>query len=249
MDPLVPTDPWQGLRAHTTARIALGRTGASLPTARWLELGQAHAQAKDAIGFALDSARLAADLEDPTALLEVHSRAADRAAYLLRPDLGRRLDERSARRLSAWPERGFDLVLVLADGLSPAAIQFHAPALLRQFRPLLPSTWRLGPLVLARQSRVALGDEIGALLEAKLVAVLIGERPGMSSPDSLGIYLTSAPKVGTTDALRNCISNIRPQGLKPDAGAQRLAWLCRAASARGLTGIELKDDSQLLAAP
>ncbi len=238
-------DPWSSLRALTPARIALGRAGAALPTDEVLAFGLAHARARDAVQAALDVSRLAARLAvDGWASAVVGSAAGDRATYLRRPDLGRRLDAASPARLAAHAGRGCDLAFVIADGLSALAAQFHAADLLLALRPLLDPAWRLAPICIATQARVALGDDIGALLGARLVAVLIGERPGLSSPDSLGVYLTFDPRPGRTDAERNCLSNIRPAGLPIAMAADRLAWLLHAALRRGLTGLALADDSE-----
>jgi len=245
-DALVQRDPWQALRRLTPARIALGRVGASLPTAEVLRFGLAHAQAQDAVQRPFDARSLAARLEaDGWATLGVASRAATREHYLLRPDLGRRLDDASAARLDALAAGGAaaELVFVAADGLSSLAAERHAPALLAALRPLLPRGRRIGPVVVARQARVALGDEIGERLGASLVVVLIGERPGLSSPDSLGLYLTHAPRVGRVDAERNCISNVRAEGLAPPRAAARLAWLVAESMRRGLSGVQLKEAS------
>ena len=244
-DDLARPDPWDGLRRHTPARIALGRAGASLPLSHWLAFAAAHAEARDAVHLPLDTAALTAELSTIgfTPCFTVHSRAASREIYLRRPDLGRRLDETSAAALQAVAPEPPDLAIVLADGLSAAAVQQHAAALVGALRGALADTLTLAPLVIATQARVALGDEIGALLQARIVLVLIGERPGLSSPDSLGAYLTFAPAVGRSDAERNCVSNIRPQGLPPQQAAQRLAWLLHEAMRRRVSGISLKDDS------
>lgn len=239
-------EPWAELRRHTPARIALGRSGSSQRTADWLRFAADHAQARDAVHLPLDEAALRAGLiEDGwPAPLVVHSRAGTRAEYLRRPDLGRRLDASGAAALHACADASVDLALVLGDGLSAAALQAHARPLLRALREALAQRMSIAPPVLALQARVALGDEIGALLQASLVLVLIGERPGLSSPDSLGAYLTHGPAVGCHDAQRNCVSNIRSAGLAPALGAQRLAWLIQASLRRGLSGIALKDDSE-----
>lgn len=243
----IPPDPWEDLRAHTQARLALGRAGAALPTAELLRFGLAHAQARDAVHIPLDAEALATQLQaQGCATLPVHSAAPDRATYLLRPDLGRRLSDADAQALresSANGTTSIDLLLVVADGLSSLAVARQAPPLIDAIRQQAPAGWQLGPVVIAQQARVALGDEVGALLGARLVAVLIGERPGLSSPDSLGIYLTWHPQVGRNDAQRNCISNVRPEGLPPAAAAARLWWLCQEARRLGLTGVGLKDRS------
>lgn len=240
------TDPWQDLRRHTAARLALGRAGASMPTDEILRFGYAHAQARDAVHVALHVDELATALQDTgVETVQVHSAATDRAQYLLRPDLGRRLDTDSAERLRARAAGtpACDLVIVIADGLSSLAIHRNALPLVDAIRTHIPAGWTLGPVVIAEQGRVALGDEVGELLGARMVAVLIGERPGLSSPDSLGIYLTSAPRVGRHDAERNCISNVRPEGLDIASAARKLWWLATAATALGTTGVALKDRS------
>ena len=243
----VTDEPWQVLRRYTDARIALGRAGNSLPTAAHLAFQWAHAQARDAVHLPLDADGLAASLGAlgcPTVLL--HSAAPDRATYLQRPDLGRRLDQRSRQRLAA-AQPAFDVALVLADGLSALAVHSHALALVAAIQARLHADtdrpWRLAPVTVVEQGRVAIGDEIGAALQARCVVVLIGERPGLSSPDSLGVYLTWAPRVGLSDASRNCISNIRAAGLSVDAAADKLHWLLTQARLRRLSGVALKDET------
>lgn len=245
-------DPWAHLRQHTPARIALGRTGVSLPTHEVLDFAFAHAQARDAIHLPLDTDALGDALRQDgwAPPLVLHSQARDRHEYLLRPDLGRRLDAPSAARLHRWRNdtatgEGADLVLVLGDGLSALGIQRHTEPLLSAIRDALDPAIRLGPLVLVRQARVAVADEVGERLSATMVAMVVGERPGLSSPDSVGIYLTHAPRVGCTDAQRNCISNIRPAGQDLATAARRLAWLVGEGLRLGLTGVGLKDHSGL----
>lgn len=246
-----PPDPWVELRRHTPARIALGRAGTSLPTTELLRFAAAQAQARDAVQVLLDVAALAVALRPQGwATLAVHSRAGDREAYLQRPDRGRRLDAASAELLSrqALPISPGSpgqprVVIVVGDGLSALAAQRHAPALLAALRPALIPTCALAPLVIAEQARVALADEIGALLGADLALILLGERPGLSAPHSLGAYLTFRPQIGNTDAQRNCVSNIRPDGLTPQQAALRLAWLLHEALRRQVSGVALKDDS------
>jgi ethanolamine ammonia-lyase small subunit len=235
-------DPWSSLRSHTMARIALGRAGASLPTTEWLRFAEAHALARDAVHTALDVPSLCAGLQkhgfEPGV---VASAAADRATYLRRPDLGRRLAPASAAHLQPLPP---GLVVVLADGLSARATQAHALPLLLALRGHLEAAGdALGTVAVATQARVALGDEVGERVHAGAVLVLIGERPGLSSPDSLGAYLTWAPRRGRRDAERNCVSNIRPEGQPPAQAAARLAWLLGAARRLGGTGVALKDES------
>lgn len=240
--PRITPDPWSELRVHTPARVALGRTGVSLPTHELLRFGCAHAMARDAVHVPLDAPALCEQLQAhgwPS--LHVRSAAADRATYLLRPDLGRRLDEACAARLREHATTGCDIQLVVGDGLSSLAVSRHAVPLIEQIRAQAPADWRFGPVVVAEQARVALGDPIGELLRARLVAMLIGERPGLSSPDSLGVYLTWAPRSGRTDAERNCISNVRPEGLGSAQAARKLLWLCGQAMRLQLTGVQLKD--------
>ena len=257
--PLVVPDPWSALRAHTPANIAIGRTGHSLPTREVLRFGLAHAQARDAVHVPLDSARLASELGTagwPS--VTVHSAAADsgggaRQTYLCRPDLGRRLSESGMRQLDALAAASNaapDLCVVIGDGLSPLAVQSHAPPLLDALRNRWRDAgrhWSATPVVIATQARVALGDEIAERLRARMVLMLIGERPGLSSPDSLGIYATWAPRAGRSDAERNCISNVRAEGLSYAVAAFKLAWLIDEAFRRELTGVALKDESDLVA--
>lgn len=233
------------LRRLTPARVGLERVGPGQSTRDVLAFAMAHAQARDAVHVALDVDALA---EQITRLghrpLRVHSTVPDRRTYLLRPDLGRSLAADAV--LSAEGES--DLVVVLADGLSARAVQAHAAPLLVALEKALAGL-RLGPIVIGAQARVALGDEIGQRLRALAVLVLIGERPGLSSPDSLGAYLTFDPRPGRTDAERNCVSNIRPEGLGYDAAAFKLAWLVREATRRQLTGVDLKDESDTARLP
>ena len=275
---------WRDLRRFTPARVALGRVGNGLPTAAHLDFQAAHAAARDAVHAPLDIPRLQADLAAVgLASTVVRSACPDRATYLLRPDLGRRLADGAdlpppsdmappgmptpgtptpgtptpgtptpgtptpatptpAAPTPATPTRG-TLAIVLCDGLSATAVQRHAVTMLARLEAEVP---RLGPIVIAAQGRVALGDEIGAALHAEAVAVLIGERPGLSSADSLGAYLTWQPRRGRTDAERNCISNIRQGGLSPEEAAAKLAWLVGRMRALGLSGVGLKDEQPRL---
>jgi ethanolamine ammonia-lyase small subunit len=236
-------DVWTRLRQWTPARIGLGRAGASLPTEPMLAFELAHAQARDAVHAAFDADALAqalcdAGFGDPAI---VRSRARDRMEYLLRPDLGRSLDADSCDLLRTASSCA--LTVAIADGLSAVAPARHAVPLLAELRQRLES-WDTVTIVVANLARVALGDQIGELLHADAVVVLIGERPGLSSPDSLGIYLTWAPRVGRTDAERNCISNVRPEGLPYAEAAARLAYLLREARRLRISGVALKDDSE-----
>jgi ethanolamine ammonia-lyase small subunit len=240
-----PPDPWAELRRHTPARIALGRSGASLPTTEVLRFARAHAQARDAVQVPLNVQALQTQLQASGWItLTVQSRAATRDEYLRRPDLGRRLKDSDVARVQAAATAPSDLSIVLGDGLSAVAAQRHAAPLLDALRTALGGALRWAPLVIATQARVALADEVGSLLQAQVVLILLGERPGLSSPDSLGAYLTHAPTIGRTDAERNCVSNIRPEGLPPEAAAQRITWLLREALRRRLSGVALKDDSE-----
>lgn len=243
-------DAWQQLRSLTSARIALGHAGTSLPTAAQLDFQFAHAQARDAVHLAFDHGALAEQLAGRSReTLTLQSLAADRNIYLQRPDLGRRLSEASAEQLkdyAAAHSEGFDLALVVADGLSALAVQRHSPAMLERIDEMAAAEgWSLAPVVLVEQGRVAVADEIGALLKARMVVILIGERPGLSSPDSLGLYFTYAPRVGLNDAARNCISNVRLEGMSYAMAAHKLLYLMREAWRRQLSGVNLKDDAQV----
>lgn len=249
---LVTATPWEALKNFTDARIALGRAGVSQPTGAHLAFQLAHAQARDAVHLPFDALGMESGLQGlglPT--LRLHSQATDRTLYLQRPDLGRRLDAASLKALTDWQSQhgdvpDFDVAFVLVDGLSARAIHQNAvPLVTRMLRRLQDDnrqSWTVAPLTVVSQGRVAIGDEVGATLRARTVVVLIGERPGLSSPDSMGLYLTWAPQVGTTDAARNCISNVRPAGLSVDAAAATLHTLLSQARLKQLTGVGLKDD-------
>ena len=258
---LVTATPWETLKNFTDARIALGRAGVSLPTNAHLAFQLAHAQARDAVHLPLDASGVAVSLENLglTTLL-LHSQATDRATYLQRPDSGRRLDALSLKTLARWRTTShpsgsagngtgtppFDLAFVVVDGLSSLAIHQNATPLLSELLQRLQvdttHTWSIAPVAVVEQGRVAIGDEVGAQVHANIVVVLIGERPGLSSPDSMGIYITWAPQVGKTDAERNCISNVRPAGLAVTAAAKTLHQLLTQARLKQLTGVGLKDD-------
>ena len=236
--------PSHPLQKWTRARVALGRAGGSIPWSATRDFRLAHARARDAVHLAFDPAALRTDLE-PLGLpiLEIESEVHDRATYLQRPDWGRKLtgDSRDLLQQNRTSD-GFDLVIVLSDGLSAAAAQLQGPLLLTALLPLLGS-WSLAPLVIASFARVAMQDEIGEAIGARNALMLLGERPGLSSPDSLGAYLVRDPKCGNSDANRNCVSNIRPAGLDPDAAAHRISWLLHESRRIGTTGVGLKDDS------
>ncbi|WP_256657405.1 ethanolamine ammonia-lyase subunit EutC [Pseudomonas sp. 2FE] len=243
-------NPWQELRRLTPARIALGRAGTSLPTGAQLDFQYAHAQARDAVHLPFDHPGLSAQLaERGRASLLLHSAAGDRHSYLQRPDLGRRLNDASAQQLRDYAQAnpgGVDLAIVVADGLSALAVHRHSlPFLARLEEQALAEGWSLSPVLLVEQGRVAVADEIGELLGARMVVILIGERPGLSSPDSLGLYFTYAPRVGLTDAYRNCISNVRLEGLSYGMAAHRLLYLMREACRRQLSGVNLKDEAEV----
>ncbi|AMP10088.1 ethanolamine ammonia-lyase light chain family protein [Collimonas arenae] len=245
----VIANPWQALRQFTAARIALGRAGVSLPTAPQLAFQLAHAQARDAVHLALDLPFICAGLSaQGQSCVALHSAAVDRNTYLQRPDLGRRLDTASRQTLLAMQcsqrERPFDIAFVVADGLSALAITQNALPFLQLVLPQLAAqSWSIAPIAIVEQGRVAIGDEVAELLCAKMVVVLIGERPGLSSPDSMGLYLTWMPHVGLTDASRNCISNVRPAGLRYENAAHKLHYLLSESRRRQLSGVDLKDET------
>ena len=233
------------LRNLTPARVGLGRAGASLPTKALLEFTLDHARARDAVHAGFDIPALASGLgELGSRPLLVSSRVGDRKEYLKRPDLGRLLDPASRQFLMDQAGGACRLAIVVGDGLSPSAVNAHAVALVRSLVPVLSAdSITIDRMVIASGARVALGDEIGAVLAARMVVMLIGERPGLSVPDSLGAYLTFAPRAGLTDAERNCVSNIHGAGLGYDEAAFRIAWLIREGLAREVTGVALKDES------
>jgi ethanolamine ammonia-lyase small subunit len=241
--PLPPS--LERLRELTPARVGLGLSGASLPTQALLEFTLDHARARDAVHAAFDVAAVLQGLgELGLEASSVSSRAPNRKDYLGRPDLGRVLDRDSRLRLASRAADPHQLAIVIGDGLSPAAVNAHAVALLRSLIPQLAADGiEIGHAVVATGARVALGDEIGVILGARMIVMLIGERPGLSAADSLGVYLTFAPRVGTTDEKRNCVSNIHRAGLGYDEAAIRIAWLIREGLARESTGVALKDES------
>ena len=251
--PLVVANAWSQLRRFTDARIALGRSGISLPTQPQLEFQLAHAQARDAVQLALDVPQLlhdlqAAGLAGAQGCLVLDSAAGDRLTYLQRPDLGRRLSDAShavlADQRGQIEERCHDISLVVADGLSALAIARNAvPFLTALMRLLAPENWSMAPLVIVRLGRVAVADQVGEQLGARIVVLLIGERPGLSSPDSMGAYVTWMPRIGLNDADRNCISNIRPTGLGYEQAACKLHYLLREMRKREISGVNLKDET------
>jgi ethanolamine ammonia-lyase small subunit len=246
-NPQSSSDPWSELRQFTSARIALGRSGGSLPTRERLDFQLAHARARDAVLAPFDPDALAQRLEAlGTPTLTIESAACDRAEYLQRPDLGRKLAFHSRSLLvdTAAKLPACDLAIIVSDGLSTHAANSQSEPLLTALLPLLAqSGWSLAPILVARHARVALADEVGDILRARMSLILLGERPGLGSADSLGAYLTFGPAPGKTDADRNCVSNIRPGGLVPTAAAQKLHWLIAQSLRLGLSGVGLKDDT------
>jgi ethanolamine ammonia-lyase small subunit len=243
--PVPSSSSLRDLRELTPARVGLGRTGASMPTAALLEFTLDHARARDAVHASFDVSAMVSGLNDlGIEAFEVSSRVRNRKDYLRRPDLGRTLDQASQDRLASRNGEQRQLAIVVGDGLSPRAVNAHAIELVRILIPRLAVDGiEIGHAVVASGARVALGDEIGAILGARMTVMLIGERPGMSAPDSLGAYLTFAPRPGLTDAERNCVSNIHGSGLGYDEAAFRIAWLIREGLARATTGVALKDES------
>lgn len=254
MSAMVHPNPDPGLaarlRALTPARVGLGRTGVSQQTRDMLDFQRAHAQARDAVHARIEAAELAATIAEISGgdVVRLHSAAADRAIYLQRPDLGRRLSDESRAALAQSERRHrgpWELAVAVADGLSALAVERHVPPLLKAFLPLLEGWWT-APICVVEQGRVAIGDEIGEALGAEIAVVLIGERPGLSSPDSLGAYVTWQPRVGRTDAERNCISNIRGEGLSYERASEQLVQTLAEARRRKLTGIAPGGEKPLL---
>jgi ethanolamine ammonia-lyase small subunit len=242
----IDQDPWAALRSLTAARIGLLRSGASLATKPLLEFQLAHARARDAVHEPLDEARLLADLGTlGLPVLTVASAAADRRQYLMRPDLGRTLAPAAVRMLASHAG-DYDVAFVVSDGLSARAVQAHAAPLLATTLPELAGEWRIAPLTFVRLGRVAIGDVVAASLNASIAVMLIGERPGLSAPDSMGAYLTWQPTPRTTDAERNCISNIRPEGIGYADAAFKLVHMLRAMRTQRLSGVRLKDETERL---
>lgn len=234
------TDAWDLLQQYTSARIARGRTGHSVPTQTLLAFQADHAQARDAVYSTLATEAIQQALVLPS--LVVASRALHRMQYLQRPDLGRRLNEESRVWLNDEPKT-FDICFVIADGLSAQAVNQHAVPVVNEMCAFLQKKqWKIAPLVLVKQGRVAIGDEIASALHATIVVVLIGERPGLSSADSMGAYLTYAPAIGITDERRNCISNIRPEGLPYQLAVEKMMYLLMKMNTLHISGVALKDD-------
>lgn len=239
-------DAWTDLRVLTDARIAIGRAGVSTPTQAQLAFNLDHALARDAVNVPLDYEQLSKQLENSQlSHLRVRSQASDRRVYLQRPDLGRCLTTESRQLLQQHSTTvQYDVAVLLVDGLSSTAVQVNGAALAHKIAQRCEQAgYSISPIVLVEQGRVAIGDDIGEALGAKSVVLIVGERPGLSSPDSLGIYYTYAPRKGLTDARRNCISNIRSAGLTNEQAANRLMWLINESHALAISGVELKDHS------
>jgi ethanolamine ammonia-lyase small subunit len=241
------TDPWEPLKEFTAARIALGRVGSSIPLTQYLEFKLAHAHARDAVYSELNSEAISYYLQHlDIPILKLHSKAENRNQYLQRPDLGRLLHEQSAEALKEHTGK-YDICIIVADGLSAHAVNSNAVQLVEALVVLFRSIkYKLAPICITSQSRVALADHIAHGLGAKLSIIFIGERPGLSSADSVGAYLTYNPRPGLTDEMRNCVSNIRPEGLLHDLAADKIFYLVQEAFRRKLSGVELKDNAGLL---
>lgn len=243
---LIISDAWASLKLLTPARVAQGRAGHSLPTSELLKFQSDHAMARDAV-----YSQLSDDLKNDlkmiqSPVLQLYSQAENRLQYLQRPDLGRKLNVISQQLLIRNNQNTlYDIAFVVADGLSATAINLHAVSVLNTlFSSLISSNWSIAPLAIVAQGRVAIADEIGFLLNAQIVVILIGERPGLSSPDSMGAYITYAPKAGLTDESRNCVSNIRPEGLTYEAASAKILYLLNEMKSKKLSGVNLKDEMQ-----
>ncbi|MHB8208337.1 ethanolamine ammonia-lyase subunit EutC [Mucilaginibacter sp.] len=239
--------PLNPLKEFTAARIGIGRTGTSIPTKQSLAFKLAHAHARDAVYSVLDIDALSNEIKQfKLPVLVLHSKAGSRAEYLQRPDLGRKLKKSSASQLKEYAG-DYDISIIIADGLSASAINENVIGLLQSLMPLLTnSSLKLAPICFVEQGRVAVSDKVAHLLNAKLSVILIGERPGLSSADSIGAYLTYGPKPGLTDESRNCISNIRPQGLMFKPAADKIFYLVQEAFRMKLSGVGLKDNQGLI---
>ncbi len=238
--------PLKQLKEYTGARVALGRCGSSLTTGDLLDFKLCHARARDAVHIPLDFDKISAEISAAagTDIIYLESMAEGRDEYLRRPDFGRRLSERSIRIMNTLKEE-FDISISVADGLSSMAIDKNSVQFLSMLLPSLRKQYTVAPVALVRHGRVAIADEIAHAFHAKLAIILIGERPGLKSPDSMGLYMTYAPEPGTTDERRNCISNIRPGGLSCSAGVSKLLYLINESMSKKLSGVELKDEQDL----
>lgn len=251
MTKTIISNPWSKLQRYTDARIGLGRAGTSLPTQEWLSFQLSHAKAQDAVHKAFDIEALYEQIDcrpwNTFGIIRVQSEAQDRAQYLQRPDLGRKLRVEDIKRLKTQAkEEPFDVAFLICDGLSAIAVEQNTASFLDHLIPkLMAQHWSVAPIVIAEQGRVALGDDVAEAINAKCVVVLVGERPGLSSPDSLGLYLTWAAKRGCNDAMRNCISNIRPKGLNCSLAAQKAWYLLQESQRLQLSGVDLKENASI----
>ncbi len=235
-------DNWHLLKKYTNARIALGRSGNSLPTNKVLEFRMAHALAKDAINTELDILNLVEDVKKLSLnSILVQSQITNETDYLKNPNIGRLLNEMSLKKLEDCPEKNTTLSIIIADGLSAEAVNIHAVKLIAHLLPKLKIK-TLSPIIIVKYGRVAISDEIGEMLNSSIALILIGERPGLSSPTSMGAYITYHPKKGNTDETRNCISNIQSEGLSYEFAAMKLAYLIDEMLHKKLSGVDLKDD-------
>ncbi len=239
----IKEDPWASLRSYTAARIALGRTGVSIPLKENLQFRLAHAYARDAVFASLDTDILLEEFNNHKwESILLNSQCITRNEYLQRPDKGRKLDETSINKIKQLDTAEYDIAIIVADGLSAIAINEHVVQVLSLFIPKLEDRFSFAPIAIVQQGRVAIADEVASLLNAELSIILIGERPGLTSPNSMGAYITYNPKVGLTDERRNCISNIRPEGLPYPAAADKITYLINQSLRLQISGVELKDD-------
>ncbi|MDF9797291.1 ethanolamine ammonia-lyase small subunit [Catalinimonas alkaloidigena] len=244
--PTYQEDFWQNLRQHTGARIALGKAGSSISTEELLKFQLAHAQARDAVHTSFNRTELIKELKlIHHEAIELNTLAKDRQSYLLRPDWGKVLNDESKAKVRSNASQ-YDISLIIGDGLSAQAIHRHIPPLFKILIPKLRKlNFSLAPISLVKHARVAISDEIGEALKCRMSIIFIGERPGLSSADSLGIYLTYSPVVGNTDEKRNCISNVRPEGMPYIMAAEKLTYLINESIRKKISGVQLKDDLQI----
>jgi ethanolamine ammonia-lyase small subunit len=241
----VTKDAWSSLRNFTPARIALGRSGISVPSQEVLRFKMDHAYARDAVFSLMDVDTLLSQLQlFNLPIYVLKSKAADKHTYLKRPDLGRKLHQDSMNRLNNLNDISYDVCITITDGLSAIAINNHCMHVLSLLIPLLVNAnINTAPLCVVKHGRVAIADETSSLLKAKLALLFVGERPGLSAHDSMGVYLTYNPRPGLTDESRNCISNIRPEGLQYQPAADKIFYLIRESLRLQLSGIWLKENN------
>lgn len=246
-DSKIVSNNWQDLKKFTDARISLGRAGLSVPTKELLDFQVSHARARDAVHKKFTKEHLISYFQKREIFyLELETNASSRALYLKNPDLGRRLSTDSIKTLQSNSNKSFDLAILIGDGLSARAVEENVSPFLEEFLKIVPSSWKLSPICLINGARVAVSDAVGELLDSELALLLIGERPGLSSPNSMGIYITYRPKMGKKDSERNCISNVRPEGLSYKEAALKSLYILEKAKVLKLTGVELKDDMKAL---